>query len=223
MWEVAIREVICCPVIRLLVRAGTSQVSSRAKVTTASRSSTLKSTGMRQNTGAHGMLVVIWRQFIVLPMVTWYIPLPWMRSTPTSTGLVSVPIEIQLIHHWLIGLTRDSSGGEIWSDGSQLSFTNWAPGEPSITDEDCTEADQNCNEDCVETYDNGMWNDIICQVKRAYVCKTPRPQKNCLDIPELEKDMCGYPGITQIECTATYQCCFNAYATIQCYSPQKKK
>ena len=51
----------------------------------------------------------------------------------------------------------------MWVDGSNVAFTNWAPGEPN---------DQNGVENCVEFYTrDGQWNDMPCTYSRAYVCK----------------------------------------------------
>ena len=62
------------------------------------------------------------------------------------------------------GLSRNSAGGLIWSDGSVLSYQNWAPNEPTVDDPDCETGALDCTEDCVEVYDTGMWNDLICRL-----------------------------------------------------------
>ena len=60
-------------------------------------------------------------------------------------------------------MSRNSAGGLIWSDGSALSYQNWAPNEPTVDDPDCETGELDCTEDCVEVYDTGMWNDLICR------------------------------------------------------------
>lgn len=42
-----------------------------------------------------------------------------------------------------------------WYDGSPVTYTNWAPGEPN---------NSGGNEDCVQIYPNGSWNDLPCNV-----------------------------------------------------------
>ena len=122
-----------------------------------------------------------------------------------------------------IGLSRNSGGGLAWSDGSVVSYTNWAPNEPSVNDPDCVTGDVDCTEDCTEVYDTGLWNDIICKVNRPYVCKTVRPMSKCINIPDIEKEPCGYPGISQDECSRDYKCCYHSYAAVKCYKPGAKK
>ena len=58
---------------------------------------------------------------------------------------------------------------------------------------------------------------------RPYVCKVMRPQTNCVAIAELDKDPCGFPGITQDACSKDFNCCYNAMSAIPCYKPGKKK
>ena len=56
--------------------------------------------------------------------------------------------------------------GHIWSDFSPVTYTYWAPGEPNNAGN---------VEDCVEMYPNdGKWNDIRCDGKRNWICKTVR-------------------------------------------------
>ncbi|MBC7695723.1 MAG: gliding motility-associated C-terminal domain-containing protein [Burkholderiales bacterium] len=46
-----------------------------------------------------------------------------------------------------------SEGSFVWYDGSPLSYSNWAPGEPN---------DAGGVEDCTQIYPDGMWNDLNC-------------------------------------------------------------
>lgn len=69
-----------------------------------------------------------------------------------------------------------ASAGYTWSDGTPLSHTNWAPGEPN---------DHDGREDCVEMVTNGngsrsSWNDLNCDAHQDWICmidkgKTPVP------------------------------------------------
>lgn len=63
-----------------------------------------------------------------------------------------------------IGLSRkiDSHDDSFyWVDGSDLSFTNWASGEPSSTNENCTEFVMRTG---------GKWNDLRCTVHKPFIC-----------------------------------------------------
>ncbi|KAH9504722.1 C-type mannose receptor 2 [Bulinus truncatus] len=48
-----------------------------------------------------------------------------------------------------------------WSDGSPYKFTNWSNGQPNSNDK---------NEDCVEMYSSGRWNDVDCYFQMQYIC-----------------------------------------------------
>ena len=63
-----------------------------------------------------------------------------------------------------IGLSRkiDSHDDSFhWVDGSDLSFTNWASGEPSSIHENCTEFVMRTG---------GKWNDLRCTVHKSFIC-----------------------------------------------------
>uniref|UniRef100_A0A671YS98 C-type lectin domain-containing protein n=1 Tax=Sparus aurata TaxID=8175 RepID=A0A671YS98_SPAAU len=62
-----------------------------------------------------------------------------------------------------IGLFRDSWK---WSDGSDSSFKDWAPGEP-----------EGGNQACVVVYlrSDGTWRDNPCDQNRPFVCYGPQP------------------------------------------------
>ena len=49
------------------------------------------------------------------------------------------------------------------SDGTRVSYFNWSPGEPNNVG----------NEDCVEIYAGGKWNDISCYSRKAFICDKP--------------------------------------------------
>ncbi|MCA9514038.1 MAG: C-type lectin domain-containing protein [Myxococcales bacterium] len=66
-----------------------------------------------------------------------------------------------------IGLNdRETEGRFVWSDGTAVGFTGWSNGEPN---------DAGGNEDCVQLtpWSGGLWNDLDCGRKLAYVCSLP--------------------------------------------------
>ncbi|XP_015761322.1 PREDICTED: macrophage mannose receptor 1-like [Acropora digitifera] len=66
---------------------------------------------------------------------------------------------------WLGLNDRNIEAGYIWSDGSPVTFLNWAPLEPN---------DVNNVENCAEMYlANTRWNDVKCTTLIGYICKQP--------------------------------------------------
>jgi hypothetical protein len=68
---------------------------------------------------------------------------------------------------WWIGFNdRDDEGTFGWADGTPVSYTNWAKGEP---DNDV------CNQDCVALKEdgNGKWHDTHCAQHRPFICRVP--------------------------------------------------
>ncbi|XP_076015991.1 galactose-specific lectin nattectin-like [Genypterus blacodes] len=49
----------------------------------------------------------------------------------------------------------------LWSDGSPITYKNWAVGEPN---------NWGGGEDCVEVYSTGNFNDIQCTQVRSFMC-----------------------------------------------------
>ncbi|XP_078617279.1 uncharacterized protein LOC144885271 [Branchiostoma floridae x Branchiostoma japonicum] len=92
---------------------------------------------------------------------------------------------------WL-GLHRIHKGGlSTWTDGTVLSYTNWAPGQPSKRWEDkfLSFWGNNRKEYCVGVYykkstilqdlskiavQKGEWNDKPCDTHLSYLCKKPK-------------------------------------------------
>ncbi|XP_051907364.1 macrophage mannose receptor 1 [Hippocampus zosterae] len=70
-------------------------------------------------------------------------------------------------HNFWIGLTRDRNFGWSWTDKTPLGFLNWAPGEPNAA----FHPGQVAEENCVEMYHDGRWNDNDCLQKRGFVCR----------------------------------------------------
>ena len=57
-----------------------------------------------------------------------------------------------------IGLSDEVTEGDfVWYDQSPVTYTNWAAGEPN----------QSGDEDCVQIYTNGTWNDLSCSSNNA--------------------------------------------------------
>ncbi|XP_062291189.1 macrophage mannose receptor 1 [Scomber scombrus] len=76
-------------------------------------------------------------------------------------------INVTKRHNLWIGLTRDSSFGWGWTDKTSLGFINWAQGEPNLAFHPGDVAEENC----VEMYNDGRWNDNNCLQKRGFVCR----------------------------------------------------
>ncbi|XP_061732556.1 macrophage mannose receptor 1 isoform X2 [Nerophis ophidion] len=70
-------------------------------------------------------------------------------------------------HNLWIGLSRDRNFGWGWTDHTSLGFLNWAPGEPNAAFHPGEVAEENC----VEMYPDGRWNDNDCLQKRGFVCR----------------------------------------------------
>lgn len=64
-------------------------------------------------------------------------------------------------------LVFDFPVGWGWTDRTSLGFLNWAPGEPNEAFHPGDVAEENC----VEMYDDGRWNDNNCLQKRGFACR----------------------------------------------------
>eukprot|EP00092_Neocalanus_flemingeri_P025442 GFUD01027584.1.p1 GENE.GFUD01027584.1~~GFUD01027584.1.p1 ORF type:complete len:220 (-),score=33.53 GFUD01027584.1:291-950(-) len=49
-----------------------------------------------------------------------------------------------------------------WIDGYTFAYTNWATGEPN---------NEGGNQNCVQMYTDGYWDDVECKYRKAYVCE----------------------------------------------------
>ncbi|XP_033951501.2 uncharacterized protein [Pseudochaenichthys georgianus] len=70
-------------------------------------------------------------------------------------------------HNIWIGLTRDRNFGWGWTDKTSLGFLNWAAGEPNAAFHPGEVAEENC----VEMFQDGNWNDNNCLQKRGFACR----------------------------------------------------
>lgn len=68
----------------------------------------------------------------------------------------------------------DFAVGWAWTDKTSLGFTNWAPNEPNFAFHPGDVAEENC----VEMYHDGHWNDNNCLEKRGFVCR----HRQCKDL-----------------------------------------
>lgn len=57
--------------------------------------------------------------------------------------------------------------GWAWTDKTSLGFLNWAQGEPN----EAFHPGNGVEENCVEMYADGLWNDNNCLQKRGFVCR----------------------------------------------------
>ncbi|CAL8384873.1 unnamed protein product [Gadus morhua 'NCC'] len=70
-------------------------------------------------------------------------------------------------HNVWIGLSRDSNFGWAWTDKTGLGYVNWADGEPN----EAFHPGEVAEENCVEMYPDGRWNDNNCLQKRGFACR----------------------------------------------------
>lgn len=61
----------------------------------------------------------------------------------------------------------DSVVGWAWTDNTPVGFFNWASGEPNAALHPGEVAEENC----VEMYLDGRWNDNKCLDKKGFICR----------------------------------------------------
>ncbi|KAH7705069.1 hypothetical protein AAVH_27732 [Aphelenchoides avenae] len=61
---------------------------------------------------------------------------------------------------WLGGRLKEARWN--WTDGSELNYTNWAEGEPSISHDRCVAQDS-----------EGTWHARDCQQRKPFICRIP--------------------------------------------------
>ncbi|KAK4303964.1 hypothetical protein Pmani_024063 [Petrolisthes manimaculis] len=84
--------------------------------------------------------------------------------TPFQQGYLTAALNLVGEDVWLGVTSWGSQGGNfLWVDGSSLTYTNWAPGEPdgATTGEACVKA----------THNTGLWSDVFCEAQLSYVCQ----------------------------------------------------
>ncbi|XP_064018402.1 macrophage mannose receptor 1-like [Pogoniulus pusillus] len=64
---------------------------------------------------------------------------------------------------YFIGLVVSYDQKFSWLDGSPVSYTAWAPGEPNFANND-----ENC---VIMAEPSGLWKDVSCAVKAAFICE----------------------------------------------------
>jgi hypothetical protein len=70
--------------------------------------------------------------------------------------------------YWILDSNPFWTGGQAGS-AYNGAYQNWEPLEPN---------DSGANEDCVEMYTTGTWNDYVCSNGRYYVCELPAVQSS---------------------------------------------
>lgn len=96
-----------------------------------------------------------------------------------------------------------STGSEWkWSDRSGVYYFNWRAGEPNNW--------EGQNEDCVEIYNDGTWNDDPCENELPFVCKKVAPTKWCsAALLSGSQKSCGEIGIDEESCRSVFGCCWD--------------
>ena len=64
-----------------------------------------------------------------------------------------------------------SKAGWLWIDDTPFDFTNWDPEEPSD--------ETHLNEQCIEMWTNGLWNDANCASLKPFICQKPSSHSFC--------------------------------------------
>lgn len=88
--------------------------------------------------------------------------LPSPRSAAENEALQEL-VEFENKGAAFLSMTDSETEGTFtYPGGEPLGYSNWAPGEPN---------NNGGNEDCVEIFTNGKWNDKSCGEKRLVICE----------------------------------------------------
>uniref|UniRef100_A0A3B5LIR9 C-type lectin domain-containing protein n=1 Tax=Xiphophorus couchianus TaxID=32473 RepID=A0A3B5LIR9_9TELE len=98
---------------------------------------------------------------------TWTLSREDCHSKGADLAIVTINLKFLLKNVW-IGLTDGGVEGQWkWVDGTPLTLTFWAQGQPN--------SHQGRNQDCVEvwlrTKGDGDWNDENCSVEQHWICE----------------------------------------------------
>ncbi|XP_013399969.1 C-type lectin [Lingula anatina] len=63
---------------------------------------------------------------------------------------------------WLGGHDKATEGQWKWWNGKSFTYTNWRPGQPN---------NYQTGEDCLNTWETGVWSDLQCDAKHPFVCE----------------------------------------------------
>lgn len=140
----------------------------------------------------------------------------------TDQGGNLASIHSENYNQWITGLFNDISRGKAnaedwegfwvggsytglnwdWTDGTVVSYTNWNPGEPNDF--------LNNNEDCLEVWVSGKWNDDNCMTKQLpFVCKKVAKTEWCeAALVSGKQKRCGEASINENECRE-FGCCWD--------------
>uniref|UniRef100_A0A8C7XNW2 C-type lectin domain-containing protein n=1 Tax=Oryzias sinensis TaxID=183150 RepID=A0A8C7XNW2_9TELE len=90
-----------------------------------------------------------------------------------------------------VGLNDIKSENQfVYTDGTPVTFTYWAPGEPNNHN--------GFSEDCVEMlYETGRWNDKSCSELNNYICKKPKAH---YPAPSVQPTQYGCPQVGEAKC-----------------------
>ena len=86
---------------------------------------------------------------------------------------------------WVGGQFADASWE--WIDQSAWTYFNWNPGEPNNH--------EGGEEDCLEVYTNGKWNDDVCDKELPSLCQKPAKTEYCeIALTSGSQKQCGEAG-----------------------------
>lgn len=81
---------------------------------------------------------------------------------------------------WIGATDQFTEGAFVWTDGTPLTYTNWAGGEPNNCVGCCSIA--NAGEDGSQMLASGQWNDVcVATAAACHVCRRPIPSVACSD------------------------------------------